>query len=300
MQKIYEKIVLDGSNIIHDDTGIEMKNDSGERLIQIRPERLLAAINHCESLGWTAIACLKEGTYTWAKSNPEAETVGDVDILDELIQDGKVITIPAKEDDIYFIDYALKINAMIVTHDTFKDKKDDQGKVIKKRERSLYPNRDWAGIDKRTLRDFRFLDDQFILPSLTQKGPSLPLTQKSTITLDQIFAEIMELQNMVRKIQHAELKKQVESPKGNKNMERSIASSITEQMLSNGKKVRPNVLQQEIARVLLKLPKDQSEWKQGWPKILKKKLDYSNFNEWIASISKKKITFNHKKGLLYY
>ena len=257
MQKIYEKIVLDGSNIIHDDTGIEMKSDDGERLIQIRPERLLAAINHCESLGWTAIACLKEGTYTWAKSNPDAETVGDVDILDELIQDGKVITIPAKEDDIYFIDYAIKINAMIVTHDTFRDKTDDQGNVIK-RERSLYPNRDWTDIDKRTLRDFRFVKDQFILPSLTQKGPSLPLTEKSTITLDQIFAEIMELQSMVRKIQHAELRKQIESPKNSKNMDRSIASSITEQMLSNGKKVQPNVLQQEIARVLLKLPKDLS------------------------------------------
>jgi hypothetical protein len=242
---------------------------------------------------------LKEGTYTWAKSNPDAETVGDVDLLDELIQDGKVITIPAKEDDIYFIDYALKINAMIVTHDSFRDKKDDQGNIIK-RERSLYPSRDWADIDKRTLRDFRFVKDQFILPSLTQKGPSLPLTEKSTITLDQIFAEIMELQNMVRKIQHAELKKQVESPKNNKNMERSIASSITEQMLSNGKKVQPNVLQQEIARVLLKLPKNQSKWKQGWNKNLKKKLGYSNFNEWIVSISKKKITFNKKKGLLYY
>ena len=89
MQEIYEKIVLDGSNIIHDDTGIEMKSDDGERLIQSRPERLLAAINHCESLGWTAIACLKEGTYTWAKSNADAESVGDVDLLDELIQDHK-------------------------------------------------------------------------------------------------------------------------------------------------------------------------------------------------------------------
>ena len=299
MQQIYEKIVLDGSNIIHDDTGIVMKNSNGERLIQIRPERLLAAINHCESLGWTAVACLKEGTYTWAKSNPEAETVGDVDLLDELIQDGKVITIPAKEDDIYFIDYALKVNAMIVTHDSFKDKKDEDGNVIK-RERSLYPNRDWENIDKRTLRDFRFVNDEFILPSLKQKGPPLPLTQKSTVTLEQIFEEIIELQNMVRKIQHAELRKQIESPKNSKNTERSIATSITEQMLSNGKKVQPNVLQQEIARVLLRLPKDQSKWKQGWNKNLKKKLGYSNFSEWIISISKKKITFNKKKGLLYY
>ena len=210
-----------------------------------------------------------------------------------------MITIPAKEDDIYFIDYALKVNAMIVTHDSFRDKKDDQGNVIK-RERSLYPNRDWTDIDRRTLRDFRFVKDQFILPSLTQKGPSLPLTEKSTITLDQIYAEIMELQSMVRKIQHAELRKQIESAKNNKNMDRSIASSITEQMLSNGKKVQPNVLQQEIARVLLKLPKNQSKWKQGWNKNLKKRLGYSSFNDWIMSISKKKITFNKRKGLLYY
>ena len=197
------------------------------------------------------------------------------------------------------LDYALKVNAMIVTHDSFRDKKDDQGNVIK-RERSLYPNRDWTDIDRRTLRDFRFVKDQFILPSLTQKGPSLPLTEKSTITLDQIYAEIMELQSMVRKIQHAELRKQIESAKNNKNMDRSIASSITEQMLSNGKKVQPNVLQQEIARVLLKLPKNQSKWKQGWNKNLKNRVGYSNFNEWIMSISKKKITFNKKKGLLHY
>ena len=84
---------------------------------------------------------------------------------------------------------------------------------------------------------------------MKQKGPPLPLTQKSTVTLEQIFEEIIELQNMVRKIQHAELRKQIESPKNSKNTERSIATSITEQMLSNGKKVQPNVLQQEIARV---------------------------------------------------
>ena len=82
---------------------------------------------------------------------------------------------------------------------------------------------------------------------------------------------------MVRKIQHAELRKQIESPKNSKNTERSIATSITEQMLSNGKKVQPNVLQQEIARVLLKLPKDQSKWKQGWNKSLKKEVGILQF-----------------------
>lgn len=299
MQKNYERIVLDGANIIHDDTGIEMKDENGKRLVQIRPERLLAAINHCESLGWDAIACLKEGTYTWAKSNAKADTVGDVDLLDELIQEGKVITIPAKEDDIYYIDYALKTNAMIVTHDTFNDTKDDDGNIVK-RERSLYPNRDWDEIDRRTLRDFKFVNNQFLMPSLNQKGPSLALTTKSTITLEQIFSEIIELQNMVRKIQHTELKKQVEKTSSSKQMDKNVASSIIGQMLSKGKKVQPNVLQLEVARAILKLPENQQKWPKNWSKTLKNRLKYSNFNEWVISISKRKITFNKRKGLLHY
>tara|TARA_X000001036_G_C20581724_1_gene767034 strand:+ start:147 stop:1055 length:909 start_codon:yes stop_codon:yes gene_type:complete len=302
MQEKYEKIVLDGANIIHDDTGIVMKDDEGKRLMQIRPERLLAAINHCESLGWSTIACLKEGTYNWAKRNPESETVGDVDLLDQLIQDGKVITIPAEEDDIYFIDYAIKVNGMIVTHDTFEDnkhKKDDSGNVIK-RERSLYPDRNWDDIDQRTLRDFRFLDDKFVMPKLKQKGAPLPLTEKSTVTLEQIFAEIIELQKMVRKMQHTELKKQVESPKSSKQVDRSIANSIMDQLLSKGDKVHASVIQLEVARALLKLPKNQEEWPKKWSSKLKQRLGYSNFIAFAKVISKRKIRTNEMKTLLFY
>jgi hypothetical protein len=138
------------------------------------------------------------------------------------------------------------------------------------------------------------------MPSLNHKGPSLALTTKSTITLEQIFSEIIELQNMVRKIQHAELKKQVERPNNSKQMDKNVASSIIGQMLSKGKKVQPNVLQLEVARAILKLPEKQQKWPKNWSKTLKNRLKYSNFNEWIISISKKKITFNKKKGLLHY
>ena len=115
----YEKVVMDGANIIHDDAGIAKKDDEGHRIIQILPERLEAAITHCENLGWPTIACLKKGTYTWAATNPDSPYVGDLNIVDRLISEGKVILISAEKDDIFWIDYALKENAWIVTHDQF-------------------------------------------------------------------------------------------------------------------------------------------------------------------------------------
>ena len=66
MEKEYERIVMDAANVIRDDTGIEIKNDDGESLAQVRPERLRDAIEYCERKGWETIAFLQQGTYKMA------------------------------------------------------------------------------------------------------------------------------------------------------------------------------------------------------------------------------------------
>ena len=143
----YEKVVLDGANIIHNDTGIEKKDSEGNQITQIRPERLEGAINHCEELGWPTIAFLKTGTYLWAKDLADSDSpyMGDLDILERLIRDRKVVLISVKKEDIYWIDFALKENAIIVTHDKFKE------------ELGKYPKKDWKDIEDRTLRGHQFI-----------------------------------------------------------------------------------------------------------------------------------------------
>ena len=78
-------IVIDGANVIHYDFDIVMKDKDGNRLTQIRPERLQQAIEYGENLGWQTVAVLKKGTYIWGKANEELPTVGDMNIVDELI-----------------------------------------------------------------------------------------------------------------------------------------------------------------------------------------------------------------------
>ena len=107
MTKEYEQVVLDGANIIHNDTGIEKKDNEGNQITQIRPERLEGAISHCEGLGWPTIAFLKTGTYLWAKDLADSDSpyMGDLDILERLIRDRKVVLISVKKEDIYWIDF---------------------------------------------------------------------------------------------------------------------------------------------------------------------------------------------------
>ena len=205
----YEIVVMDGANLIHDDTGIEKYDDvEGSRIIQILPDRLEAAINHCENLGWPTVACLKRGTYKWAANNPESKYVGDISIIDRLISEGKVILLSAKKEDIYWIDYALKENAWIVTHDRFNDKKGTQG------ERSLYPDRDWKEIDSRTLRGHEFVNNKFILPGLPKKEilEQKPNECVTLVQFNKLEEKVRDLEAMIRKMNHSEIMRETSNP----------------------------------------------------------------------------------------
>lgn len=290
MKSEYEKIVMDAANVIHDDTGIEIVDENGEKLGQIRPERLRDAIIHCEEKGWDTIAFLKHGTYDWARrlANTEPSRVGEFSILDDLIEQGKVELVNAKNDDIFYIDYALKTNAIIVTHDTFKDKKDGT-----KRERSLYPDRPWDDLDKRTLRGFEFMKGEFIFPELkTKKAP----TSEDKITSNaEILAVLLEIQTSLRKMQLSDVKRVIDSPKSKSQEEKSnreIVNTLVNEMLSKNKSVPLSLIQVEIARVLLELKGEQPKWKKGWGDKLRQTLGFSKtggFGKWLLENMERKI-----------
>ena len=282
MVEEYEKVVLDGANIIHNDTGIEKKDNEGNQILQIRPERLESAISHCEELGWPTIAFLKTGTYLWAKDLADSDSpyVGDQDILERLIRDRKVVLISVKKEDIYWIDFALKENAMIVTHDKFKD------------ELGKYPEKDWKDIENRTLRGHRFINNKFILPGLMKKK----LIQESTpdfvpfLEFEQLREEVEELQQMVRELM----------PHNQTNLE--ILQAVTNQALSNGKKVGMGHFHRIVASAILglNLSTYPKSWPKGWPDKLDEKLGFKGkFYDELQKQSSKKICVspkNAKKG----
>jgi len=290
MQNKYDKIVIDGPNILHDDTDIEMKDDKGERIPQIRPERLKDAIDTCEEKGWPTIAFVKKGTYNWARklAKSKANTMGDINILDNLIEQDKVHIINADKEDIYWIDYAVAENALILTHDKFKD------------EINEYKNKDWTDINNRTLRDFKFVNKKFILPSLEKKEDTRNQEAKQ-ITLDQIYSAIQklttnvsELERYVRKRQFNDLKKSQDKPKTKHQKQKSnleLVNTVVHSLLSSGKKVAASHIHAELARPILGLDGKQDTWKSGWSDELRKVLGYpkGGFPKWLISNSKKKI-----------
>ena len=274
----YEKVVLDGANIIHNDTGIEKKDSEGNQITQIRPERLEGAINHCEELGWPTIAFLKTGTYLWAKDLADSDSpyVGDLDILERLIRDRKAVLISAKKEDIYWIDFALKENAMIVTHDKFKD------------ELGKYPEKDWKDIENRTLRGHRFISDKFILPGLMKKK-SIQETAPDFVPFsefEQLREEVEELQQMVRELMP------------NNQTSQEILQAVTNQALSNGKKVEIGHFHRIVASAILglNLSTYPKSWPKGWPDKLDEKLGFQGkFYEELEKRSPKKICVSPKK-----
>jgi len=296
----YEKVVMDGANIIHDDAGIAKKDDEGHRIIQILPERLEAAITHCENLGWPTIACLKKGTYTWAATNPDSPYVGDLNIVDRLISEGKVILILAEKDDIFWIDYALKENAWIVTHDQFKDRTGRDGVIIQG-ERSLY-ERDWDDIDNRTLRH-EFVNNKFILPGLPkmQTNTINDIDDISIEMFNKLTDEVRELKSMVLQLTHTELKRAVSDStiEDNNQTSREIMDAVISQSLSDGKRVEISQFHRLLGSAILGLDiaTYPTKWPNGWPKSLADKLGFEGkFYDALKEHSTKKICTGPKKG----
>lgn len=161
----FTSIVIDGANVAHDNDSVD-SNLRGK----IVPERLLAAIDHCELKGWPEIhVFMKRGTYDFA-THPDNQdsVVGDATILVDLVESGTMGLIESKSEDIYWLEYGLMNSSYFITNDTFEDKailsENGEKKTIP-RERTKYPHLDWRRIDDSVVR-YQFLKGSIQAPSL--------------------------------------------------------------------------------------------------------------------------------------
>lgn len=295
-------IVIDGANVIHYDFDIVMKDKDGNRLTQIRPERLQQAIEYGENLGWQTVAVLKKGTYIWGKANEELPTVGDMNIVDELISQGKIELINSQDEDIYFIQFALKNNSVLITNDTFKDKVKD-GKTIK-RERSTYPDLDWDKIDQSTL-DYDFIKGQILVAGLPKFAE--PEEEVSDVfsheEIKELKREINEMKKQIRNINNELIRlNSIDSVKNPVSNNRDIFQAVVSNRLGGGEMVEFTQFHREIGAAVLGLDLTgyPQQWPKDWANSLREKLGLdpeAKFTTEFLSISRKKLCVEPDKTI---
>lgn len=280
------EVIIDGANIFHDDRGIVMKDEEGERITQSRPERVAAVISLCESKGWKSTAILKQLSYYIASKNKDSEYVGDMNIIDDLISKKKVMLISKKKEDIYFINLAIQRNAYIITRDGFKE------------EREKYPDMDWEDIDNRTLNGYEFIGDDFVLPGLPERTADLPI-EVTYADFKELNDRVEFLENKIQMIedshnnQKAALKDKLTEMEPNE-----IVLSVLDTSLKGGKEITVDRLYRDVARALLGNKKAKSK-QVG--KHMKSKLKYSNkgFLHWLIKLSNRVIKQRKSGGKVF-
>ncbi|MDC3317379.1 hypothetical protein OAV29_03970 [Candidatus Poseidoniaceae archaeon] len=282
------EVIIDGANLLHDDRGIVMKDDDGERIWQSRPERLNAAISFCEKKGWKTTAILKQMSYYVASQNTESDWVGDMNLLDHLISEKKVMLISKKKEDIYFINLAIQRNAYIITRDGFKE------------EREKYPELDWEDIDNRTLRNHAFMGDNFVLPGLPDRTADLPI-EVSYKDFMELNERVEFLENKIQliedtyKIQKATLIGQAVEDMNPK----EVVLSLLDSSLKGGKEVTLNGFQGQINRAI---QGDKAVNHMNSMRRLRQRLGYSKsrgFLSWLIELSGDKVKHKTKEGKVY-
>jgi len=133
-QETRRKVVLDGSNIIW----------GGAQGMDSVPKRLISAIDFYENLGYEVISIMRRSMFQVITN----KRIHGFEVLEHLRSKKKLEL--ADDDDLVVILTALRINAWIVTQDTFShDKEDNEGNRIPS-EREQFSDWSWDDIDSRT------------------------------------------------------------------------------------------------------------------------------------------------------
>ena len=175
----YEVVVVDAANVVH-----HHAYDDDENLIQsIFPERLQSCVEFFQESGWDVRAFLKQGTYWWAVKNKEMDTIGDVKIFETLRRQGVLEIVSSEHDDMFWIDYAIKHNGLVITRDKLKTEKEEY-------------ERDWGAIEDRILRDWDVLETgEFLAPSVPVKEEADRISFKTLRTrLSELEKRVAELE----------------------------------------------------------------------------------------------------------
>jgi len=199
------KIVIDAANLIHDDRGIEKTDENGEHVIQMIPQRLVSAVEGCQTKGYEVSALLKHGTYTYGmiqykSNNPE---YADFTSIIQLKEAGIVKLITSKDDDLFIVEHGLNQNALILSRDWFND------------HREARPDIDWEKVDTLRVNDYQFLDDVFTCPTI-QDITHLKPQPKKVDPLDEVkellqtqAKEIQSLKERIHELEERDLSKEI-------------------------------------------------------------------------------------------
>jgi hypothetical protein len=234
------KIVIDAANLIHDDRGIEKTDENGEHIIQMIPQRLVSAIEHCQEKGYEVVALLKGSTYKrglreFKANNPDI--VGYESIID-LKEKGTIKIIKSNNDDMYIVEYGLKENALILTRDWFNDHREER------------PDLDWETVDTIRTNQYEFIDNSFISPNIRDISSSLPKQVRSDPVvefrgiLDAQDREIQSLKERVHELEERDITKEIHSMS-----EKEIQQSLKEAKKDSSRSKSPKACAEAYLRL---------------------------------------------------
>ena len=284
-----DKVVLDGGGHVHYNKcehGKEVQPNKtcskcwkGDRILE--PQRLKKAIEKIESKGFRPIAFMGFLTLKWAGNHPDELADDGTKTLNDLLNQGKIMPVGKKREDVWWLSYALDEQAYIFTYDKFNDKfeydvkgrqkKDENGDPIirEEGERTLYPHLDWKEIDARTFQ-FEFMDGTFVVPDLPTKDDSDIRLSKS-----EVLAKLRDIEG-----KHQDLQQRYDALLARSEMEaveHGHEETIKEIFLSELAKGSMEVKQLYyiISREVLGLPKDISKWPDDWGRRIREELGYN-------------------------
>ena len=276
----YEVVVIDAANVVH-----HHAYDDDENLIQsIFPERLQSCVEFFQESGWDVRAFLKQGTYWWAVKNKEMDTIGDVKIFETLRRQGVLEIVSSEHDDMFWIDYAIKHNGLVITRDKLKTEKEEY-------------ERDWDAIEHRILRDWDVLETgEFLAPSVPVKEEADRISFKTLRTrLSELEKRVAELE-LARESATTEVKQTKPADGDVENDETIVAitNEVFRRLLEPGEYVHLTHIYHTLASVHLQLqPGKFQTWPADWKEQLTGMLKVSGkMSVWVKDICPVPIEFS--------
>ncbi len=270
----FDVVVIDAANVVH-----HHGYDDEENLIQsIFPERLESCVDFFQEMGWEVRAFLKQGTYWWAVKNKEMATIGDVRIFETLRRQGILEIVSSEQDDMFWIDYAIENNGLVITRDKLKSEKEEY-------------ERDWDAVENRIMRDWEVLETgEFLAPLIPMKEGAERMTFKTLKSrLKELEMRVAELEKsdspMGRALQDND-EPEEKSTEIEQETVRAITNEVVRRLLSPGEFIHLTRVYHALASVHLQLEAGNlKNWPQDWRDQLMSLLDVSGkMSVWVKEI----------------
>ena len=270
----FDVVVIDAANVVH-----HHAYDEEENLIQsIFPERLESSVDFFQEMGWEVRAFLKQGTYWWAVKNKEMDTIGDVRIFETLRRQGILEIVSSEQDDMFWIDYAIENNGLVITRDKLKSEKEEY-------------ERDWSAVENRIMRDWEVLETgEFLAPLIPMKEGAERMTFKTLKSrLKELEMRVIELEKK-ESTENGFAQDNDQPDENNTQAEqetvREITNEVVRRLLASGEFIHLTRVYHALASVHLQLEAgDLKNWPKDWRDQLKGLLDVSGkMSVWVKEI----------------